>query len=98
MSCTIADRSLYYIGQQITFQDWQYIAIAISRKHVYKRGTLRGDFENKNNKDNNKELYKALDNLTAYYTKKAAANYSIIINILKNLSIKLFKIFGQVSC
>ncbi len=96
MSRAVARQTYYYIGRRITLQDQRHIAIAISKKHARLQGTAKADFKDTSN-SNDKEQYEIPDDLAASYTGQIAANYSIIINMLKRLIADFLKIFRQVS-
>jgi hypothetical protein len=96
MSRAVARWTYHYIGRRITLQDWRHIAIAISKKHTHLRGVAKADFEDTSN-GNNKEQYEIPDDLVASYTGQTAANYNVIINVLKYLTTNSLEIFGQVS-
>ncbi len=96
MSRAVARQTYYYIGRRITLQDQRHIVITISKKHAYLQGAAKADFKDTSN-SNNKEQYEIPDNLAASYTGQTAANYSVIINVLKRLTADFLKIFRQVS-
>jgi hypothetical protein len=48
ISRAVAKWTYYYISRRITFQDWQHIAIAISKRHACQRGVIKADFEDIN--------------------------------------------------
>jgi hypothetical protein len=97
MSAAMGRWTSYYIGRRIMLQDWRYIAIAISKKHARDRGAGQANFEDGEDNHDESEQYEVLDDLAASYTGQTAANYSVTINILKRLTAKSLKIFGQVS-
>ena len=96
MSRAMARQTYYYIGRRITLQDQRHITIIISKKHARLRGTIKADFKDTSD-SNNEEQYKILDDLAASYIGQIAANYNITINILKYLIADSLKIFKQVS-
>ena len=96
MSRAMARQTHYYISRRIILQDQRYIAITISKKHARLRGTTKADFEDTSD-SNDKEQYEIPDNLAASYIGQTAANYNIIINMLKHLIADSLKIFRQVS-
>jgi hypothetical protein len=59
------------------------------------QGLAKADFNDNN--DDNAERYKIPNDLAAYYIRQTAANYSVIINVLKRLTADSLKVFRQVS-
>ncbi len=93
MSRAVARQTHYYMGRRITLQDQRHITIAISKKHARLQGAAKADFKDTSN-SNNKEQYEIPDDLAASYTGQTAANYGVIINVLKRLTADSLKIFG----
>jgi hypothetical protein len=95
MSRAVARWTHHYMGRRITLQDWRHIAIAISKRHARQRGAAKADFEEAD--DDDTEQYEVPDDLAASHTGQTAANYGVIIDVLKRLTADSLEIFGQVS-
>ncbi|KFZ18838.1 hypothetical protein V502_03929 [Pseudogymnoascus sp. VKM F-4520 (FW-2644)] len=67
--------------RRTTLQNWQHIAVAISKKLARRRCAINADFENDDG-DDDSEQYEVPDDPAASHTTKTVEDYGVAIDVL----------------